>query len=262
MNLSRSRVVLRERTLLDVLDLGLRFVVEHRGVYAKTAAVVLPPFFVASVLIARTGGWLMAWAFAVFSATFAGAPFTVLASHLVFEDEVRPLRAIGEALRAAPRLFALRLYTVLLAGIGLAAVVAPGIWVLVGRFFVVEVATLEQATVRTAIGRSRRIVRCGSSEAIMALLLLTLLHFAAVLLADSAGRSVITALLESRAPLAMWDDGGSALSLVGFWLFVPYLVTARFFVYLDVRTRSEGWDIQTRFLALAARALPDVRSAA
>ena len=60
----------------------------------------------------------------------------------------------------------------------------------------------------------------------------------------------------------MWSDGWSVLSLLGFWLFVPYVVTARFFVYLDVRTRSEGWDIQTRFLALAARTLPDARSAA
>ena len=30
--------------------------------------------------------------------------------------------------------------------------------------------------------------------------------------------------------------------------------TARFFLYLNVRTRAEGWDIQTRFAALAARA--------
>ena len=29
--------------------------------------------------------------------------------------------------------------------------------------------------------------------------------------------------------------------------------TTRFFVYLDVRTRAEGWDIQTRFAALARR---------
>ena len=31
------------------------------------------------------------------------------------------------------------------------------------------------------------------------------------------------------------------------------LATARFFLYLNVRTRTEGWDIQTRFAQLAMR---------
>ena len=31
-----------------------------------------------------------------------------------------------------------------------------------------------------------------------------------------------------------------------------FVASARFLVYLVVRTRSEGWDIQTRFAALAA----------
>ncbi|CAN5747553.1 hypothetical protein BH11MYX4_BH11MYX4_30880 [soil metagenome] len=34
---------------------------------------------------------------------------------------------------------------------------------------------------------------------------------------------------------------------------IPYVATARFFIYLNVRTRVEGWDVQTRFAALAAR---------
>lgn len=52
----------------------------------------------------------------------------------------------------------------------------------------------------------------------------------------------------------MFVDGGSALALLGWWLSVPFVATARFFVYLDIRTRSEGWDIQTRFAGIAARA--------
>jgi hypothetical protein len=262
MNLSRARVVLRERGLLDVLDLALRFLVEHGGVYARTCCIVIPPFFAASVLVARAGGWFAAWAFAVFAAALAGAPFTVLASRLVFEDDVRASRAVGDAVRAAPRLIALRLFTFVGGALGLAVLTFPGVWLLAVTLFVTEVATLEKATVRVAIARSTRIVRCESGEAVMALLLLTLLHVIAVIAADSGGRTVFTALLESRAPATMWNDGWSALSLLGFWLFVPYVATARFLVYLDVRTRSEGWDIQTRFVALATRAVPDARSAA
>ena len=51
----------------------------------------------------------------------------------------------------------------------------------------------------------------------------------------------------------MFREGGSWLALAGWWSALPLLATARFFVYLDIRTRSEGWDIQTRFAAIAAR---------
>jgi hypothetical protein len=45
-------------------------------------------------------------------------------------------------------------------------------------------------------------------------------------------------------------------------LFIPYVATARFLAYLDLRTRSEGWDIQTRFAAIALRAAEVERRAA
>jgi len=260
MDLSRTRVVLREREVIDVADLALRFVVEHGGGYAKTAALVLPPFVAASVLVSRAEGWVAGWLFALFTATFAGAPFTVLASRLVFEDDVRVLSAIGVAARATWRLFRLRVATFWL---GNALIpIGVGIWFLTASLFVVEVTVLERAAPRAAIARSRRIAGRESGVALMALLLLTLLHVTVVLVADVAGRTVISAIFESRPPAPMWTDGWSALSLLGFWLFVPYAATARFFYYLDVRTRSEGWDIQTRFTALASRALPEARSAA
>jgi len=262
MDLTRTRVVLRERPVVDVLDLGLRFLVEHGGVYARTAGMVLPPFFLLSVVIARAAGPVAAWTFALFMATFAAAPFTVLASRLVFEDEVRAAHAIAEALRAAPRVLALRLVSFTLGGLAFTALVVPGVWIWTLLLFVVEVTVLERATVRDALSRSARIAGRESGEALVALVLLALLHFVAVVAADSGGRAVITALLESRAPADVWSDGWSNLSLLGFWLFVPYAATARFFVYLDVRTRTEGWDIQTRFVALARRPVVETRSAA
>jgi hypothetical protein len=262
MNPNRTRVVLRERALPDILDLGLRFLIEHGGVYARTALVVLPPFFIASMLVARTLGPSAAWFFAIFAAMLAGAPFTVLASRLVFEDEVRIVRVLGEALRAAPRLFVLRILTFGGGWLGFVMFVLPGVWLFAVALFVVEVTVLERSPLRATVWRSARIVGCESGETFLALLLLLLLQVIATLSVDSAGRMIISVLLESRAPAPIWTDGWSTLSLLGFWLFVPYVATARFFVYLDVRTRSEGWDIQTRFVALATRASLETRSAA
>jgi len=89
---------------------------------------------------------------------------------------------------------------------------------------------------------------------VLAVAALFALHVGAVFLGDFAGRSILGDLLEADAPEPLLTTGGGLLPLVGFWLFVPYLATARFFVYLDMRTRAEGWDIQTRFAAIAARA--------
>ena len=42
--------------------------------------------------------------------------------------------------------------------------------------------------------------------------------------------------------------------------FVPYAATVKFLLYLNVRTRAEGWDVQTRFAALARRAEADAEA--
>jgi hypothetical protein len=262
MDLSRTRLVLRERAVIDVLDLALRFLVEHGRVFARTGALVLPPLFIASVAIGRAWGALAAWGFSLFTATFAAAPFTVLASRLVFEDDVRALAATMEGVRRGPRLLLLRIVTFVGGALGLMLFTFPGLWFLSLMLFVVEVAVLERAEAMAAISRSASIVRRESGEALVALGLLWLLQLVACIAADGGGRAIIAVLLESTSPEPMWTAGWSVLSLLGFWLFVPYAATARFFVYLDVRTRSEGWDIQTRFVALASRALPDTRSAA
>jgi hypothetical protein len=128
------------------------------------------------------------------------------------------------------------------------------VWIGVSLFFIVEVAVLERATFGTALARSLRIAAGQSGHAVAAVLALLSLQLIAVALGDQIGRSVLVDLLQFSAPESLWTSGGGALALIGFWLFVPYVATARFFVYLDLRTRNEGWDIQTRFAAIALRA--------
>ncbi len=262
MDLTRTRVTLRERAVVDVLDLALRFVVDHGRVFAKAGAFVLPPFFLASVAVARMWGALAAWGFCLFAASLAAAPFTVLASRLVFEDEVKVLPAAAVAARRTLHLVLLRVATFLGAALGLLFFTVPGLWFMCLALFVGEVSVLEGASARAALSRSASMVRRESGQAVLALMLLALLHVVACIAADGGGRAIVVVLLESHAPAPMWEAGWSVLSLLGFWLFVPYAATARFLVYNDVRTRSEGWDIQTRFVAIASRALEEARRAA
>jgi hypothetical protein len=262
MDLSRARIVLRQRSVLDVLDLALRFLVRHAGSYARVSAATLLPAALVSWGVARVAGWIWCWVATVFLALLVQTPFTFLAARLVFQPEVSVREVLGMSLRALPRVLGLRSVQVLAVGLGLMMFLLPGLWIGVALFFIVEVAVLERATFSTAISRSLRIAAGQSGQAVVAVLALGGLYLAAIALGDEVGRSTLMDLFQFNAPESLWTAGGSTLALLGFWLFVPYAATARFLVYLDLRTRSEGWDIQTRFAAIALRAAEMDRRAA
>ena len=79
----------------------------------------------------------------------------------------------------------------------------------------------------------------------------------AVFLGDTVARSLLEDILEIPAPPSIFQAKGSVLALASFWIFVPFAATCRFLLYINGRTRTEGWDVQTRFAAIAARALAD-----
>jgi hypothetical protein len=253
LDLLRTRVAFRDRSVADVLDLALRFAAVQGRAYAKVALVSLLPLALLSIAAGYALGWAAAWAIALPLAVLAEVPFTVLASRLVFQDEVRVRDVVSAAIRELPRIALARVIEGTLIAIGFAVLVLPGFWVGSVFLFQTEVMLLERAGVGQAIGRSQRLAGNAFSEVLLAVAVLGLVPIVSVLLVDVAGRAVIGDVLQFRAPQAAWVKGGSALATIGLFLQVPYLATARFFLYLNVRTRAEGWDIQTRFAALASR---------
>ncbi len=259
MNVLSARVAFRDRGLLDVFDLALRFLAVHWRAYAAVAAVALLPPLVVAALAADALGWLWGWTIAIALAWGAQVPFTVLASRLVFQTEVRAGDVLCAAARDFPRLFGARLLVAMLVGVAGLMLVVPALWALTVLLFVDEVSLLERASGGTALARSQRITYGGRGDAFFAVCLLSLVLAIAVLLADFAGRAIIGELLQFRPPAPFYREGGSVLCLVGLFAVVPYAATARFFTYLNIRTRAEGWDIQTRFAAIAARGGEDER---
>jgi hypothetical protein len=252
-NILEARVVLRDRTLLDVVDLALRFSVRHGKTYAKVALVVLLPPFLLTWWVGLHAGWGWSWVLALAIAPFTAAPFTSLASRLLFEETAGARDAVRAGLGALPRLLVVRATELFALGAGLTMFVLPAAWFLGLFVFTSEVVVLERATVGTALGRLQRMLAGQSGEVITAGLLVTALHVAAAFLGDLVGRSVLEELLQITPPPSMLAAHGSALGLAGFFAFVPFGATCRFLVYINVRTRTEGWDVQTKFAAIAAR---------
>jgi hypothetical protein len=244
-----------------VLDLALRFLVVHGRAYAKVALLTLVPLLAIALLAGWQLGWAKAWVISLPLALIVEIPFTVLASRLVFQDEVRALDVLRSAARGAPGVLFVRALAALLTLLGLFLFIVPAFWLATLFLFLSEVMLLERASASVAFGRSQRVASSALSEVLLGFLVLGLLPIASVLLADIAGRTMISELFQFRPPRPVWTEGGGVLATIGLFLQVPYLATARFFLYLNVRTRAEGWDIQTRFAAIAARSLEDKNDA-
>jgi hypothetical protein len=255
LDLLRARVALRDRSIPDVLDLAMRFIVVRGRSYAKVALVSLAPLVLVSVAAGFVLGWRLAWFVSLPLAILTEIPFTVLASRLVFQEEVRARDVLAAAFRAAPGIAFARLLSIGLTVVGLALLVIPGVWLATTFFFLSEVMLLERASIGRAIGRSQKVAGSVLSEVLIGMITLALVPLGGVVLFDTAGRFILGELLQFATPAPVWSSGGSVLATLGLFAQVPYLATARFFLYLNVRTRSEGWDIQTRFHAIAARRL-------
>ncbi|WP_394823303.1 hypothetical protein [Pendulispora albinea] len=256
LNLHGARVVLRQRNVLDVVDLAMRFVALHGRAYAWLSLLVLVPSAAVTWLIGEGAGWGWGWFAGFFLSLLAGAPFTVLASRLMFTDKVRTRDVLLAALRTVPRLIVARVVQTISVGLAAFFFVLPAAWVQALLLFLPEVLLLEQAKVIPAMARAGRIAHAQVGNVVIGVLLMTAFTFGTPFLVDACGRMLLDGLLEVHPPDALTSAGGGALSTLGFWMAVPFVTTIRFLLYIDLRTRTEGWDIQTRFAALAARTYP------
>jgi hypothetical protein len=265
-NLLAARVVLRPRSLADVLDLAVPFCVAGRRVMGRLAALVLAPALALCVALRWGAGWRWesVWLVAIAVTDVLEGVFTCAAGELLFRDdrEASAAEILGRFVRRLPRAFASVLVCrVLLAVSALLVVTLPMVGLRL--LFTREVVLLEKAGPFAAIARSHRLVKfhLDSSFGLLAALVLGPVLF--MVGAEGLGQAVADKVLQLGRPVGeLFVEGGSLFALIGFFLSVPVLATARFLFYIDLRTRKEGWDIQLRFAALAATARPPEESSA
>lgn len=251
----KVRVALRDRPLLDVIDLSLRFVTASWKLYARMAVVTIVPAYAASVWIGYEQDWTLGWALAIGLGAFAQAPFTMLASKLVFEENVTVRAAALASLRALPRLFAARFVQAMALMVGTIMCFVGLLFTGPAVLYLPEVALLEGLPLGKATSRAQRLAFANSGESVMGWMTLALASFfSAWLVGDYLGRTILETIFEITPPEPLFSAGGNYVAMLGFWLGVPIVTTVRFFMYLNMRTKIEGWDIQARFLALTLRA--------
>lgn len=258
MNPNLCRIELRPRGPLEVFDLTWRFLGQHAGVYARlTALIGLPLWFLCLPI-----GWFTDWHWGVgaglaVAATALRAPYTLLTGRLMFADRV-PLRTVLLAcLRAVPRLLAMGLLQLLLAA---SAVLSCGVTGLFGWFLLawqLESLVLEQRAGGLKVGamwagrRSWNLAAQSGVGAIAAVVggLFLLGWFA--LMAEACGQAGLSFVLQMGSPLGQLQDlQATPWVLLGLVLAQPVISAYRLLLYVDTRTRAEGWDLQVSLRAL------------
>ena len=266
MNLGASAIVLRPRALSEILDLACRLSCSLAlALYLRLAAVVLLPCL--GICLALRHGlrwdWPVVWAVALALGVIVQGVFTVAVGRLLFSETL----GARQALSLYGRRLGAYLGTLFLSRLLLAAAAAPfllGLPLVWPRlFFVHEASLLEGAGPMESMRRASRFAGNDLGGVLGALLAVVVAQAGFVVTAELLGDGLVQHVLQLGRPFgALFTEGGSAFALAGFFLSMPFVATARFLLYIDARTRSDGWDVQLRFMAIAARAATSAREAA
>jgi hypothetical protein len=265
-NLRAARVVLRQRSLADVLDLALPFCVAGRRPLGAVALLVLGPVagLVAAARLVWHWPWPVVWLLLLEACAVLDGAFTVVLGDLLFREprEIAPRASVRRFLGRAPTLAA-AVVGRQLALVGSSVLVVLPFLQGPATQFLPEALLLESATTRRAWTRSRALARNRGGFAFGLWLATLALPALGAIAGDQLGNAVTGVVFQLGQPTGdLFADGGSGFAVLGALLAVPVAAAARFLAYIDLRTRKEGWDIQLRFMALVAESSSGRRSAA
>ena len=265
MQLDQYRIVVRERGLLELLDLALRVMHTHAGPLAAAwiAGALPAAAFNAWLLGGFAAGGLdgsppfgylfLMTVMIVWELPLAAAPMTLLLGQALFDARPRAAQIASDLLRALPQLL---LFQVLLRGL-LTWLFAPWFVLFASWPYLGEVILLERNPVRATAGRPMTTYRRAN-----------LLHggfvgdlFGRWLGATAAALAMFAAIWLSLWMLAgvlaaEWDFSGAVYTVffpLAAWATAGCFAVVRFLGYLDLRIRREGWEVELLMRAEGAR---------
>ncbi len=248
------RVVLRPRSLLESCDLTSIFIRVHQGYFARLLPWVIVPAL-GAYLLHVLGDWRPARALLLEVAVtnFTADIYALLCGDLMLQPTTSLTAIQIRFLKSLPRYVFTRalLTATLFVSFGLTfsrAMFAP------------EAALLERGGVRAAWSRSGALMSATPGRWIAFGVIAGLLLLFGAAAMETLRYAVREMFGLSQSPLSAMKDHMSWAPFLGIALAQPFLVAARFLLYIDCRTRREGWDLQVQFNALAISSNSHLRS--
>jgi len=246
MNPNLCRVALRPRNPLEVFDLCMVFVRASLGPMLRLAAVgVGIPWVLLSVAAVLSQGawWVVLLPLPLFP--LLQMPFTLLGGRLLFREEATARQALAESVRGLGRLG-----VVAGAGLvgGLLSLFTCGygyIPVFAGLLYLPETALLERVGPRRALRRALRLAGGNVGIALVGSTARLFLTVWMALVCEGFGQALLDTTLQLGQPVgSLWTGQITPFLLLGILLAQPIHAIYRLLLYVDVRTRIEGWDLQ------------------
>jgi hypothetical protein len=252
--LDQTRIVIRERGYLEILDLALHVIRSQALPLLLTLAAGILP-------LALFNHWLLSGflednlevgfpfrylffmlILAVWEAPLATAPTTLYLGHAMFTEQPQTGRIFGELLQSLPQLI---LYQVVLRPL-----------YFFRRPFLNEVILLERNPIRATDGSGRatlqrsRTLHRGDMDPLSR-------WFGTVTIGGLLLVSIWASLAFLRAVLLNAWEMDLSLYTVWFpltiWIVIGFFAVVRFLCYLDLRIRREGWEVELAMRAEEAR---------
>jgi hypothetical protein len=209
------------------------------------APVLVPSLLVACGLAWWLDGswWALAWPALV--APLLQAPVTVCAGRLLFGEALGAWdtwREVFGRFGAILLAWIVLGLTVLLSLLTCAVALVP---VLAGLLFLPETALLERVGLRRGLSRSVRLALGYAPGALSGALGLLVLGAWTAAAFEASGQALVGFVLLLGQPFGqLWEGDLTPYAVFGLTLLPPLHAMWRLMLYVDVRTRVEGWDLQ------------------
>lgn len=242
MNPYDCRVRLRPRSPLETLDLSIAVVSAWSATIGRLCLVLLLPAWLACTALL----WIderYALVAALLMGPLLQVPFTLAGAKLLFGSTPTLGRIFGLTWRVAGRAALIGVVQVLL--LASSGCVGLGLFLMLPALFLSETLLLE----RVAIGRSSRRSMLLATESLgtslvgVGMTLVLPIWFALSL--ELAAQGIVGGLLQLGEPFGSTQMGDlTPWLLAGMLLAQPAVALYRLLLYVDVRTKLEGWDLQ------------------
>jgi hypothetical protein len=238
-------VQIRERSTLDLLDLGLVVARRRLPAIAATAAFGIAPFALLNAwLLATFDPPVVIYYFLLFlEIPWATAPLTIVLGGLMFGERPRIRKVLATLGSAMPKLF---VYQGIIRAV--LTVTLVGLLFIPSRYvFLNEVILLERGSWQK-IG-ARGFALCSERGGELFIKIMAQLFYLVTFVV-----AFHFALLRAQDSLiggAVWEsateyDWVGWRTQLGLWIAVSFFCVARFLTYIDQRIRLEGWEVELR----------------
>jgi len=263
MQLDQSRIVIRERSWAENLDLALLVMRAYGRPLALCAVVMIVPLAVFNHLLitaifpdlwsddATTGIYYLLVCLVLIEVPLATAPITLYLGQALFVE--RPTaRQVGRAfIECLPQLFLLQVLVRAILILPIVTWIVPfAMWPYLSEVILLERNPLVSRSGRISTMKRNSLLHRGNSgdysvRAIGSGLLCVLLITALYLTEDLLVRNLLG--FEPGA------TGWLVETQLACWLVAVYFAVVRFLSYLDGRIRNEGWEVELLLRAQRAR---------